>query len=123
MTDEVIVAMLGTFGLIFTALLSFIGVVVTVTRKHAKAARYEVQNNHDTNLRDDLDEKFQSFTALLKTQGADLGGMKSDIRAIHRENAAARDAAARERDRLTRHIDKALTEAVAVIPRSTDDHL
>lgn len=86
MTD-IAVAAIVTFGTIITALLGYLGVVATGARRHAKAARYEVQNTHPTNLRDDLDEKFEGLAGLVKTvidrqaeQGKDIGGIRADVR-------------------------------------------
>lgn len=46
--SDVLVAIVGAFGLIVVALISNRG------RQHAKAAREQVENNHDTNLREEL---------------------------------------------------------------------
>lgn len=48
----------------FTALLTLFGILVQrqrQTERHARAASFGVNNNHDTNLRDDLDAKFSSL--------------------------------------------------------------
>lgn len=90
-SDDVIVAVITTFGIILTALLSYLGVVATGARRHAKAARHQVQNSHEVNLRDDLDEKFEGLADLVKIVIKDQGGMKEDIRLIRREAIADRE--------------------------------
>ncbi len=41
---------------VVTAGFSYLGVTQERTRRHAKATRQQVQNTHETNLRDDLDD-------------------------------------------------------------------
>lgn len=99
------------FGSIFATIITTIGVVIVAslnrTRQHAKNAsdntaqtREQVVNSHSMNLRDDLDEKFQSIANLIGGVTADIGGIRSDIRTIHREQGEDRRALATERDRI-----------------------
>jgi Protein of unknown function (DUF2746) len=99
-TESVVVATVTTFGVILTALLSYLGVVTTGARRHAKAALNEVRNSHDTNLRDDLDAKFDGLAQRLVVLTNDVGGIKEDIRIIHRGQESDRLALAVERDRI-----------------------
>lgn len=75
---EVLVATVTTVGLIVVAVISNRG------RQHAKAARDQVQNSHNTNLRDELDsrhrENVSNLTRLMKWQ------------ATHEVNSSRRDA-------------------------------
>ena len=125
-SGQLILGLLTLLGLIVTAGFGFLSVRATQTRNHARTAatesfkaRDQLENNHDSNLRDDLDEKFTMLGDTLTAFGRDLGGMKADIRALHRDNATAREDAMADRNRLTKHIDRALTEAVATIPKET----
>lgn len=97
---EVVVAAIVTFGTVITALLGYLGIVATSTRRHAKAARNEVQNSHDTNLRDDLDLKFAGLADLVTGLVGDVGGIKEDIRIIHRDAGEDRRALESERKRI-----------------------
>lgn len=97
-TDNITVAAIITFGSIITALLGYLGVVATGARRHAKAARHEVQNSHEVNLRDDLDDKFRGLEAAMAGFGdalgevkKDVGGMRSDIRLIRTEASQDRE--------------------------------
>lgn len=59
-SPEAEVETIRTFGIIIAALIAggfgYLGVAQERTRRHAKAAREQVQNTHETNLRDDLDD-------------------------------------------------------------------
>lgn len=113
-SDNVLVAIIITVGTVLAALLSYLGIVATGARRHAKAARNQVQNSHDTNLRDDLDTKFAGLAVLVKGLVLDVGGMKSDIRGIRRDASddrrAAGEAIAAEREHI-RKLEQTLTPA------------
>ena len=132
-SGQLILGLLTLLGLIVTAGFGFLSVRATQTRNHVRAAakdsfvaRDQLQNSHPQNFRDDLDDKFnllgdkvKLLTDMLGALGLDVGGMKSDIRILHRDNAADRETATADRKRLTDHIDRALTEAVATHPKET----
>lgn len=110
-SDDVLIAIVGTFGVVLTALLSYLGITANITRKHTKATRDGVVNSHDIPLRDDLDDKFKGLTdqLLLLTKSVskidlDQGGMKSDIRGIRKDASDdrhnANEAIAAERERI-----------------------
>lgn len=86
---------------VIAALLGLIGVLLGMIHKNAKGASKkadvlvgQVRNSHSTNLRDDLDEKFQGLSTQLGEVSKDMGGMKEDIRLIRRDQTADRAAAA-----------------------------
>jgi hypothetical protein len=118
MSDDVFKALILTAGTVITALLGYLGIITTATRRHARAARDQVQNSHPTNLRDDLDEKFRGLTSLVTTAVRDIGGIKSDIREVRREAADDRrhtlDALRIERERINK-IEDAKAVAVAEV--------
>jgi hypothetical protein len=112
--ENVVVTTIITFGTIISAFLGYLGVVATGARRHAKAARFEVQNSHDTNLRDDLDKKFEGLAGLVESLARDVGGIKADIRGIRtdatNDRAAAGEALSAERERIL-ILERTLTPA------------
>ncbi|MGV8852333.1 MAG: hypothetical protein ACOH1M_07190 [Rhodoglobus sp.] len=104
MPETAQVQLIITFGSIISAIVTAGGIVLVAmlnrTRQHAKVAADQTKNSHETNLRDDLDEKFLDLTVLVRGAVADIGGMKSDIRQIHRDASDDRDALAKERERI-----------------------
>lgn len=98
---EVLVALLGAVGLLATGLLANRG------RQHAKAARDQVENHHNTNLREEGDERHAENKALLETvltRVDDLGervtGVKADVRGIRRDIGRLADADRTHEDRI-----------------------
>lgn len=124
MTEGVIVAIIAVFGSIIVALLGYLGVTANITRRHAKAARFGVENEHPLNLRDDLDEKFHGLAALVRGAVSDIGGVKSDIRQVRREASDDRrltaEALAIERERINK-IENAKAIAVAAVAQALED--
>ena len=83
MTPEIWVAIVSTAGLVVVAL------IANRTRQHAKAARNQVENDHDTNLRVENDtrhtENVGTLESILRSQRAihsTQKGIKADIRQI-----------------------------------------
>ena len=105
--SNVIVAAIVTFGTIIAALLSYLGVVATGARRHAKAARHEVQNSHTVNLRDDLDAKFKGLEAALLGFGDDLGAVKKDIGGMRSDIRLIRTEASQDREHV-RHFEESI---------------
>lgn len=90
---EILVALIGSVGLITVGLLANRG------RQHAKAARDQVENHHNTNLREEADDRHAENKALLenvleRVSGVDdrLAGVKSDIRGLRRDVGRLYDA-------------------------------
>lgn len=67
-SPETEVETIRTIGVVMVALITagfgYLGVVADRTRRHAKAAREQVQNTHETNLRDDIDELKEAVTRI-----------------------------------------------------------
>lgn len=99
---ETIQAIIVTLGVTTTAMSGVAVAMIARTRSHAKAAADQVQNDHSSNLRDDLDDKFDSLTELVKLAVADIGGIKSDLRQIRKEAGEDREALSNERERIRR---------------------
>lgn len=69
LSPEAEVAAIQQIGLILAALVTagftYLGVQGDRTRRHAKASRAQVENSHQTNLRDELDERHAETKVLL----------------------------------------------------------
>lgn len=103
-------ALITTQGAIVVALIP----VLISTRRHARnaatdaaEARYQVANDHTTNLREEGDERHQENTKLLNavlTRVDELAeritGVKSDIRGIRRDVGRLADADRTHEDRI-----------------------
>ena len=65
LSPEAEVAAIQQIGLILAALVTagftYLGVQGDRTRRHAKASRAQVENSHQTNLRDELDERVEGL--------------------------------------------------------------
>lgn len=105
--SDVIVAAIVTFGSIIGALLTYLGIVATGARRHAKAARHEVQNSHTVNLRDDLDDKFKGLEAALLGFSDALGEVKKDVGGIRADIRLIRTEASQDRDHV-RHFEESI---------------
>jgi Tfp pilus assembly protein PilV len=103
---------------VVAALLSLIGVLLGMIHKNAKTAANQTQNSHETNLRDDLDEKFEGLADLVTGVSADVGGIKEDLRLIRRDQSTDRATAAQA----AREAAKAVRVAQAALER-TKPHL
>lgn len=57
-----------TIGLVLSALVTagfaYLGITVDRTRRHAKATRHQVENDHTTNLRNDVDGLKRAVTRI-----------------------------------------------------------
>lgn len=104
----------GWAVLITVALIGLIGVLLGLILRNqhtnaqtGRATLHQVKNSHDTNLRDDLDDKFDGLAGLVKGAvgdiadvklnvnilSGDVGGIKADIRQIHTDQTADRSIA------------------------------
>lgn len=64
-TESVWIALISTLGLIIVAVIGN-GLISNRGRQHAKAARAQVENSHELNLRDDIDEKHDANVSRLE---------------------------------------------------------
>lgn len=76
-------AVAGVFGLLVVWLQHRLSRRVKRVEHHAAAARYQVENNHTTNLREESDERHgETLTKLdLALQG--IAGLGHELREIH----------------------------------------
>lgn len=76
----------GLVALLVAAITGIPGVAAAVLanrgRQHARAARVQVENNHDTNLREEGDERHHENTRLLNLAIQLIMGAKKDIRGM-----------------------------------------
>lgn len=105
LTENVLVALITTFGIIFTALSGTAVLIgqrtsrrVKTIEKDAAETRYQVKNSHTTNLREEGDDRHEELTTLVRqvistqaTQGLDIGGIRSELRALRKDDTDQRD--------------------------------
>lgn len=63
---ETLVAVIGGVQAVMLALFGLIGKLVVNIRSSSRAVEEQVQNHHDTNLRDDMDAKHEKVTKQLR---------------------------------------------------------
>lgn len=85
----------ATSGIII-AMLGYLGVQQVRIRRHTRATRYQVENDHETNLRVEADERDASnkasFAQILDALNAlrrDFGGMREEVRQLRRHDETA----------------------------------
>ncbi len=94
-------------GLFLAAAVVFLAYRELNLGKSMNAVKHQVQNTHDINLRDDLDEKFKGMLAAVNAVKSDVGevraevrGTQSDIRGMRRDIGRISDEQVRVRERL-----------------------
>jgi putative NADH-flavin reductase len=91
------VALIGLVGTILTLLMEGMRrqhKALGVVRDHAEAARFQVQNSHETNLRDDLDQMHDDVRQILevsRSHGYELGHLRRDLQQERAERSALSD--------------------------------
>lgn len=70
----ILVAGINTLGLVLVA------VIGLRTKRDTKELREQVQNSHETNLRDELDERHESNATILKRIARDLAAFRAEAR-------------------------------------------
>jgi hypothetical protein len=84
-TDAVVTAGAIIIGALLTLITTLIGLVLHGQRGNRatnKATLHQVKNSHETNLRDDLDEKQDETRGLIRQVRDDLGEMRVEIREV-----------------------------------------
>ena len=105
-----VIAALITF-LIGPAVIAILGARLTRKVNHlsadTKATRHQVENSHSTNLRDDQDDKHAELVELVKavigaqkSQGAEIGGVREELRGVRRDVSDLRGELGVERERI-----------------------
>lgn len=120
MTETVILAIIGGVVAILTAIIGKLTFDVGSTKKDAKAvaadareARIQVKNNHDTNLREEGDERHDEQMTALKELARDVRGLREDhyetrkdIGMLHAEDRAGRRETLALRQAFNDHVEQ-----------------
>lgn len=76
---EIIVATIGALALVVVA------VIGNGVRRRVKSIQGQVQNDHESNLREELDDRHDETRDWFKDLRRDLGGIREDLRWMRRE--------------------------------------
>lgn len=79
-SDPVIIALVSTIGAVIVAALGIISNDVKKVKKDAATSRAQTQNDHDINLRDDMDQKHAAVMAVLNSHGETLNSLQQSDR-------------------------------------------
>lgn len=99
---EVEVQLIAQIGAVAVAVVTVIGLIAVAilnrTRQHAKAVRYQVENDHSTNLRDDADKyhgetaaKLDALVDAVASLGRSVGSVRDDVRQVRDELQGERE--------------------------------
>ncbi|WDH80214.1 hypothetical protein PTQ19_07220 [Microbacterium esteraromaticum] len=102
MTEGVLVTIITAGQAIILALIGLLGVRLGKVKRDVSAARWQVENTHDTNMREEndsrhaetkrwIDDLSDNFTDQIKTLAKDLGGMRAEIRGDRETHRALAD--------------------------------
>lgn len=93
-STQVIGTAITTFGVIVAAGFGYLGnrlakvkSDVGQVKKDAAAARYQVENSHDTNLREESDTRHDEILSSISEARKDIGGIREEIRIDRKANA------------------------------------
>lgn len=123
LTESIILQILITAGLVlvagipayfsFKSKLAEINTGTQAAAKDAKEARIQVKNSHDTNMREEGDERHEATMAALNELGRDVRGLREDnystrkdIGMLHAEDRAGRRETQSLRTELTDHLEQ-----------------
>lgn len=81
MTDEELIALFSVAGTVIAALVGAVAVILSSLRR----TRYEITNDHDDPLRDDMDSKHDQLMSMARHTRRDVAGMREDIRQLRRD--------------------------------------
>lgn len=101
MSEGVLIALIAAGPGMVTAALGALSLVkVRRIRQDTAATRDQVENNHDTNLREEADERHEENAGLLRQLVTTVNGVVRDLGGIRAEIRALRDDDADQRERL-----------------------
>ncbi|ALX67451.1 DUF2746 domain-containing protein [Microbacterium sp. XT11] len=83
MSDAVLVALIT--GLLGPAL---VALITTGIRRRVKAIQGQVQNDHPTNLREELDDRHDETREWFRELRRDIGGLRQDLRGVRQDHSA-----------------------------------
>jgi len=115
-SPETLIALISTVGAVLVAGFGVLGILLSKTHSHAKAAeissaaaRDQVQNSHKTNFRDDTDANHAQLLRILQGHTASISGIQRDVGRLADADLEHTKQSRLDRDRLTRHIDQTPT--------------
>jgi len=85
---EIIVALIGALGIVLVAL---IGVFGSKINGRLRAVQGQVQNDHSTNLREELDARHRETRGWWRETRRDIGGIREELRGIRADIAHERE--------------------------------
>lgn len=88
LTEAVIVQTITTLGIVLGALITAwfpLRKKLTVIGKDAQEAREQVKNSHDTNLREEGDERHEATMSALREVARDVRGLRDDHQATRKD--------------------------------------
>lgn len=102
MSEGVLVTIITAGQAIILGLIGLVGIRLGKVKRDVSAARWQVENTHDTNLREEndsrhaetkrwIDDLTDNFTDQIKTLAKDLGGMRAEIRSDRETHRALAD--------------------------------
>ena len=104
MSDAVAVQIVATVGVVLAAALGLLGTIVTVggrsLLRRIKAIQGQVQNDHESNLREDMDAHRDENREIAQVTVAEIQGLRSDIGGIRSEIRGLRQDLGHERHRI-----------------------
>lgn len=107
-------------GLLVAVALPAIAVALIQQGKRVSAIKEQVQNTHETNLRDDVDALSKLVRDGLQAVRDDVGGLHSETRDLRKDVTGIRDDARHDRRELSRQ-RQALDQHLADVPKIIDD--
>lgn len=98
-TEVELIAQLGASAVaVVTAIGLILVAIVNRTRQHTKAVRTQVENDHEINFRDELDDRHAEILAKVDAAaeaiaglGKSVGGIRDDLRQVREELQGERE--------------------------------
>lgn len=91
-------AVLLVLGALLNRKINHLSAATQAVKSDTKQTLNQVQNSHTTNLREEGDERHGELVALVttvlnvqKAQAADIGGIRSELRDLRKDDAGQRD--------------------------------
>lgn len=86
MSPEIVVGAITGIATIVVAVVGAVGKIITARISTLSSSvgevRAQVKNSHDTNLREELDERHAETAEWFKETRRDIGGLRSELRAL-----------------------------------------
>lgn len=79
---QIVAAVVAAVGIVIVA------VITTRTRQHTRQIRDQVENHHNTNLREELDSRHAETAKWFRDVRRDLGGIREELRGMRETDRA-----------------------------------